>query len=1424
MEGKAAATDPQGAGSTPGTVEYSVERLDNDRDFRIAASIPSEGEAATLLDTTAPEAAEDRVVLRSGLNDAHEITFSVSEDGGATWFALRAETEVREDGDTTVTTYHEIDVITGARKTALFAITAKEIPFDQAVPEFPDVTTVPPEPPLDTSNDAAFGITRTPEGLPLVAKEDAITVNAVVRIEEGDPISLKAWDPVKGAWVEVYRSEAGAPEVQVQRELTWVKHGPDHAHPDFAPRLHLTNLETGEGISDRDRDRTTRTLEGGYKIGFEANYDPSLGTLNTFYPVGPGNDFNDVTVRFDPPVEQVALDNDITRNNRVASVTLTSDSPYGFDRFEIQNAEGDWVTVSTVGGLFDKGKHWTNQTVEFTYGGLDPLPKMRFVTSAGDIVMLEADEANGRIHDWVSHDGNGFSARVDLPDEVTEGRNATQVELRTTELPDQDTAPIRDGYYFTMSYGDTGRDDNDAWAVEYQSEDGAWIRGDTLHKFQPGGFVPAQIDETGVRTPPVFRFVNTRTGQTHQPDGAEIAKTPRSVLRLQNAEGNTERDRFNGGLEQTAFVIRKDRMWTSIGTTRSPGAQGLGAHGGDDERVNLPGEGLFGNQPLSPDKAQDQGYIKISMTGYNFYPKNNGEAPVKPTSTEMVEPKISELLSSVFSGADEITGSEFIDRLSETGYKIDFATSGIDNDLAPYVIDGLGRGQLDLSTAEDLFNAESRGVLNVDHDTKTVTLNRGEINITDGYYIMAAVIVADLGSEKQSEVLERFGFSLQTQELVAKELGDGDSEIELSDFDQPLSNTTLPVQGLQLRIGRRSAAVIAVIGAALVGYRFIREVGVSEEVGLFSPNLGPNDQVLPGKSGIPFESQPQTSETLVSAVLGHRVSEPDLDTLIDMGVLEEVGTDGRSPVYRTNFANLTPQQENALVANIFDGYSLLPGDEPKDVLLALGFGVEDLARLRSIHLKTDAPITGDLIRSLGNKNAFAIDVEAGVSVVGDQAYDEVGRSPKAVRPEDTSWPAVQEEPEVPPGFTKSDVYGRYTTPKLLTNWKKGDGPEIIPHRGEFSNGLSIPENSIASLKEALGDGNHHAVEIDVLQTKDNQLVLSHDLATHRVTARDRENGPGNKLVSDLTANEIVGERIVIREVEGNHFTGRYIATDQVITTLDTALEAAVSVDPDSTVFIDAKEDAGALAVAQLSHRPALRDRAIVKFYPYQYKSVAEFITTVEKYNPAAGWQENVAIIPIVVGDAVEDLAKEKYGVSDPSVNQRFAVASEWVDGFTDAGLRVVAREIPVFTTGKFYNPETDTAAIDGRAITDPTATNTYKRDFVSMRLVDHYRRTDPSRPIMGSYRADDYRDINGNYYYYNIVDGKPQIKSGEDRFKESELRSTPGQLSDWADWFISDRPLAEKVFLVDQGDSIDDIKEERENPVLSLEDNGSQVT
>lgn len=97
--------------------------------------------------------------------------------------------------------------------------------------------------------------------------------------------------------------------------------------------------------------------------------------------------------------------------------------------------------------------------------------------------------------------------------------------------------------------------------------------------------------------------------------------------------------------------------------------------------------------------------------------------------------------------------------------------------------------------------------------------------------------------------------------------------------------------------------------------------------------------------------------------------------------------------------------------------------------------------------------------------------------------------------------------------------------------------EILAHRGES---YIAPENTLASIKLAWEKG-ADAVEIDVRLTRDNKIVVIHDLSTGRITGTDL-------MVSETDADEL--RKLDFGKSTGEQFAGERIPfLEEVLATI-----------------------------------------------------------------------------------------------------------------------------------------------------------------------------------------------------------------------------------------------------------------------------------
>ena len=91
----------------------------------------------------------------------------------------------------------------------------------------------------------------------------------------------------------------------------------------------------------------------------------------------------------------------------------------------------------------------------------------------------------------------------------------------------------------------------------------------------------------------------------------------------------------------------------------------------------------------------------------------------------------------------------------------------------------------------------------------------------------------------------------------------------------------------------------------------------------------------------------------------------------------------------------------------------------------------------------------------------------------------------------------------------------------MTNLTNLQNPIIIGHRGFGVTGLftAIPENTIYSFEKALEDG-ADGVELDLMETRDGEIVVFHDRNLLRMAGVKRE-------IKDLTLEEI--QSVIVRQ-------------------------------------------------------------------------------------------------------------------------------------------------------------------------------------------------------------------------------------------------------------------------------------------------------
>ncbi|KXN81725.1 hypothetical protein AN958_03788 [Leucoagaricus sp. SymC.cos] len=261
----------------------------------------------------------------------------------------------------------------------------------------------------------------------------------------------------------------------------------------------------------------------------------------------------------------------------------------------------------------------------------------------------------------------------------------------------------------------------------------------------------------------------------------------------------------------------------------------------------------------------------------------------------------------------------------------------------------------------------------------------------------------------------------------------------------------------------------------------------------------------------------------------------------------------------------------------------------------------------------------------------------------------------------------------------------HSIPSLLTNWKPRMKLVIASHRGQFNTGGSIPENTPASFLMAIKLG-FHILEINIVFSKDNHLILGHNWNTQCTTLLP--NQPWNTLLH----KEIEGADIINCEVDIGQFKETFVVTDQKVTVLDCLLPQFAPY-PEVTTFLDCCEDDGAKATAWVSHRPQYHENLIVQFYPYQHHDGFKFIKDVTQHNPATDWKKKVAIMPVLFPDQVEAIA-ERYFLAKGEPKDKLTfddllmARKNWVDSMFAQGMHMKGMSFIISMMGDHYDVTT----------------------------------------------------------------------------------------------------------------------------------------
>jgi hypothetical protein len=380
----------------------------------------------------------------------------------------------------------------------------------------------------------------------------------------------------------------------------------------------------------------------------------------------------------------------------------------------------------------------------------------------------------------------------------------------------------------------------------------------------------------------------------------------------------------------------------------------------------------------------------------------------------------------------------------------------------------------------------------------------------------------------------------------------------------------------------------------------------------------------------------------------------------------------------------------------------------------------------------------------------------------------------------TVWPDYKIEWDLPEGVSQEQVLAQHSAKNLLERLRETLPLQVWEHRGMYSWGAGIQECTLGSMITALGPvGQRNLSEFDAALTKDLQPAPFHEFNTWRVTELP------DRLIRDMASSEVEGARIIIREVGPDGHTERYRRTEDTVVLTETALDKIFAINPEATIFLDAREFEAHLIVAWLSHRPRYHNRIVVLLYSFKYFDGDHFVEWVEKAEPAANWRETVAMTPVVFPEELPKMARF-FGLGTTKEYDLFDGGKAWLNSFFKHTARWVAAQVMMSMVTE--------EQLEGS--TDPEVIQAFTEQFAATRL-GHYVKNDPDLreklPYLKlstgtrSYVYSSLKNDERRYWGINFLTGRDREWETDPRKHIRYGYATPGKAAALADWIISDR-------------------------------------
>ncbi|EPK6164706.1 glycerophosphodiester phosphodiesterase family protein [Providencia stuartii] len=182
----------------------------------------------------------------------------------------------------------------------------------------------------------------------------------------------------------------------------------------------------------------------------------------------------------------------------------------------------------------------------------------------------------------------------------------------------------------------------------------------------------------------------------------------------------------------------------------------------------------------------------------------------------------------------------------------------------------------------------------------------------------------------------------------------------------------------------------------------------------------------------------------------------------------------------------------------------------------------------------------------------------------------------------------------------------------------------VRHRGDFT--TDIPENSLGAFERSYQNC-RAAIETDVRLTKDNELVVFHDINIGKMLEKDYDpllnTGPNPELKS-LTLDELQQKKLLTITREKTNYT---------VPTVDEMLHNYLDKNGQSLIYLEVKDAAAIIPTAMAIYRVSLREpslvkRVIVKFNMAEYPTPNDWFAMLNENNIKEEIMANPVISPI----------------------------------------------------------------------------------------------------------------------------------------------------------------------------------------------------